>query len=126
MCPTCKGETRDSQFGSWCDPCGGVSYKPGVLFFRHVATVDGPGGRFPVVYDLSTSDYAYMFKDPAPSRPGRDLDGFRRPTVRVAHGSLDAMVALSYKDVKGDESAPPLLSVAPTSTKEERYILGVA
>lgn len=124
MCPTCKGETQETAFGQWCDPCGGVSFKPGQLFFRHVATVEGPGGRFPIVWDISTSDYAYMHKDHNPESAKVDMDGFRRPRARVSHGSLDAMIAISYSDVRGGvDGAELLLSAAPSATPEEKALV---
>jgi hypothetical protein len=122
-CVTCNRETHDNAWGPWCDVCGGVSFKPGQVFFRHVATVYGPGGRFPIVWDTSTSDYAYMHKDPNPPSLKRDIDGFRRPPVRVSHGSLDAMIALSYPDVAGDGESPTLVS-APSATPHERSLIG--
>jgi len=130
-CVTCHSDTHESRWGPWCDACHGVSIAPGQLFFRHVATVEGPGGRFPIVFDLSTRDYAYMFKDPVPAPPRErrgvdDMDGFRRPPMRIAHGTLDAMIALSYGDVKGDGDGTNLeLSASPASTPEERILIGV-
>lgn len=123
MCPTCNGETSElERWGPWCDTCGGVSFKPGQLFFRHVATVYGDGGRFPIVFDVSTGDYAYMHKEPNPPSDKKDIDGFKRPTVRVSHGSLDAVIAVSYPDVRGD-SGEAHLAAAPSATPEEKAIV---
>jgi len=124
-CVSCKGDTVDNPWGPWCDACGGVSFKPGQLFFRHVATVDGPGGRFPIVYDVSTSDYAYILKDPNPDVDKIDGDGFHRPSAQVVHGSLDAVIAISYPDVRGGGPDQPSLFPSPASTPEERQLMGV-
>lgn len=111
------------MWGSWCDPCGGVYIRPGVQLIRHVATVEGAGGRFPIVFDLSTSDYAYVFKDPHTEAPvKRDMDGFHRSHLRIAHGTLDAAIALSYPDAKGN-GTEVFLSAAPSSTHEERKLV---
>lgn len=163
MCINCGGETESTEWGAWCHACGGVAHRKGELFFRLVAVVYGPGGRFPIVYDRSTSDYAYMFKDrwigpsnqevldlfrdamkwvPADQQPRYiaaaeaiiaamkgtpDLDGYRRPHTRVAHGSLDAVIALSYHDVKGHGTDSDLrIAITPTTTKEEALIIGIA
>jgi hypothetical protein len=102
-----------------------VSFRPGTLFFRHVATVEGPGGRFPIVYDLSTSDYAYMHKDLNPESDKKDIDGFRRPRARVSHGALNAVIAVSFPDVRpreGEEGGV-FLSAAPSATPEEKAIV---
>lgn len=125
MCVTCKGETKETTFGPWCDVCGGVSFKPDQLFFRHVATVDGPGGRFPIVYDMSTSDYAYMHKEPNPPSNKRDIDGFHPPRARVSHGSLDAMIAISYPDVRAPigQQSEVHLSASPKATPEEMVLI---
>lgn len=127
-CFMCGGQTHDDNpWGPWCDACGGIAAGPGRLLFRHVATVEGPGGRFPIVWDVSTSDYAYMLKTPHPPDPKRDkqrdMDGFKRPRVQVAHGTLDAVIAISYPDVKGEADEGVYLYPAPTSTEEERAIM---
>lgn len=121
-CSNCNRDTNDTKWGPWCDPCGGVHVN-GKLFFRHVATVDGPGGRFPIVFDISTSDYAYMMRVVNPPSEKRDMDGFSRPLLAVAHGTLDAMIALSFPDAAGDGSRQPELSAAPSSTELERAII---
>jgi hypothetical protein len=83
------------------------------------------------VFDISTQDYAYMFKDPLPPRARAgdidgDVDGFRPSPVRIAHGTLDAMIALSYGDVRGDGDGTNLeVSASPVSTPEERRLIGV-
>jgi hypothetical protein len=93
------------------------------VFFRHVATVDGPGGRFPIMYDESTSDYAYMHKTPNPPTNKTDMDGFKRPRMRVSHGSLDAVIAVAYPDVRGEDGGQPELSAAPSATESEKAIV---
>jgi hypothetical protein len=87
-----------------------------------VATVDGKGGRFPIVYDLSTSDYAFMHKDPNPNAGEVDFDGFHRPPVQVSHGSLNAVISVSYPDARGGEGEVEI-SAAPSATPEEKAIV---
>jgi hypothetical protein len=124
MCPNCGGSVQETLFGPWCDPCGGVVFKPGPPFFRHVATVDGAGGRYPIVFDVSTGDYAHMRPGVLRVAAGRSVEGeFKRPMVEVAHGSLDAVIALSYPDAKGEGEGPPELSSAPSATPEERALI---
>lgn len=122
MCQNCRGEVVYNDWGPWCDRCGGVYFKPGVVFFRHVATVEGQGGRFPIVYDLSTSDYAFMHKEPAAVDGKTDLDGFHKPGVNVSHGSLDAVIGISWPDARG-EGAEAELSAAPSATDEEKALI---
>lgn len=123
MCPNCDGPVNFTLFGAWCDTCGGVATRKGLLFFRHVATVDGAGGRYPIVFDVSTGDYAHMHPGTQPDTGPKVEGEFRRPHVRVSHGSLDAVIALAYPDAKGDGEEAPELSAAPTATPEERAII---
>ena len=139
-CLECGGPTMDERWGRWCTPCGGVFTKKGQLMFRHVATVRGSRGISPIVYDLSTSDYAYMLlgngKAPTTVRcpscnhefdvlarkAGKDLDGFKSPPVQVIHGSLDGVIALAFPDVRV-EGEMPSLHPAPSATLWERRLL---
>lgn len=113
-----------SDWGPWCNTCGGVRFKPGPLFFRWAATVQGPGGTFPIVYDISTSDYAYMHKTANQPSDKKDIDGFRRPTRQVSHGTLDACIAVAYVDCKdGQEDAELSVQPSPFTTEEELVVL---
>lgn len=104
--------------------------RPGLLIFRHVATVEGAGGRLPIVWDESTSDYKFRYPyTPKPSeklrRIGIDADfKFSRPNFLSAHGSLDGVLALALPWAKGSGDEVEL-SASPTSTQEERVLLGV-
>jgi len=134
ICQGCGLECRDWYGDAWCDHCGGVMARPDLLIFRHVATVDGKGGRLPIVYDESTSDYKFRY--PHTPKPSEALkrkidDGFNPDFVRrrsagflSAHGSLDAILALALPWAKGDGSEVEL-SASPTSTVEERTLLGI-
>lgn len=115
--------------GNWCDSCGGVAGRKGLILLRHVATLDGKGGRFPIVYDISTSDYAATFPK-APDAPVMqmlsDMDiGFHAPTVHTVHGTLDGVIAVMQPISRGDAENWPELSVAPTATDEEKSLLGI-
>lgn len=123
-CKNCGGAAIMNEWGPWCDACGGVPLRPGELIFRHVATVYGPGGRFPIVFDATTSDYAFMHRKLNPPSNKRDIDGFRRPRVRVSHGPLDAIIAVSYPDVRGEgDDAQIRIAAAPSSTELEKRIV---
>ena len=105
--------------------------RPGLLIFRHVANVDGAGGRLPIVWDESTSDYKFRYPyTPKPSEKLRKsgIEGLdfrlRTPRFLSAHGSLDGVLALALPWAKGEGNEVEL-SAAPTSTQEERALLGV-
>lgn len=142
-CLACLQETVHNAWGEWCDRCGGVvtgSTKDPKLFFRHVATADGPGGRFPVVYDISSESYGVAW--PKPSRETRcvhcgrltpvdaksglsNLDDMRQPAFYSSRGSLDAILAIALQKARGDSIEVPEISGAFSSTPEERQIMGL-
>jgi len=128
-CVTCSGATQQTLYGDWCDTCGGVSFKPGQLFFRHVATVDGAGGRFPIVFDLSGNDYSASYPKPpeAPVMPMlADADlGFRPPEVFTVRGTLDAVIAVMQPIARGDSPELPQLLAASSATDTEKILLSV-
>jgi hypothetical protein len=146
-CSGCGVEAKETWWGPWCDRCGGVMIgDPPKLFFRHVATVDGPGGRFSVVYDISTADYAVTYPrlgsttvqcrhcgqetpvDPEGERrraaSAAEL-GFHLPPVSTTHGSLDAVLAAIQPFARGKGDDIPELSRAPSATAEECALLGI-
>ena len=101
-----------------------------LLLFRHVATLDGAGGRLPVVWDESTSDY--KFRHPTKKNPrffkkhrGIDDDFRKRTPVLTFHGSLDTILSLAQPIAKGPSKEWPEISAAPTATEDERRTLGV-
>ena len=130
ICRGCGRQSRDWFGDPWCDECGGVMARPGFLIFRHVSTVDGKGGRLPIVWDESSSDY--VFRYPKKLNPSEKLkenidtfDFIRRiPPFLATGGSLDAVLAIALPLVKGDGDSVEI-SAAPTSTLEERALLGV-
>lgn len=140
-CIGCDREGIETLVGVWCDPCGGVVgrsaerdalgnvLRDGLLLLRHVATVDGGGGRYPVVFDSSTGDYSASWpRVSSVVRPTVRIDPdlqFRVNGIHTVHGTLDAVLAIVQPAAKGDSSDWPELSVAPTATVEERKLLGV-
>ncbi len=133
-CPGCGTTVPPYFLGPWCDTCGGIMARPGVLLLRHVATVDGPGGRFPIVFDRSCDDYSCSIpKAPRPEAQMklRDEDGFKRPRITTYRGSLDLVIAMMQPIARGpkgpDGEAPPMpeLSAAPFATDEEKALLAV-
>jgi len=147
ICVGCQKEAQETLWGVWCDSCGGVMLgNPPKLFFRHVATADGAGGRFPIVYDASSCSYAVAYPRPksdfvkcqycgkeTPADPveekRRDRSakelGFVRAPFYVSHGTLDAIIGIVQPMAKGDSPEVPELSQAPSSTPEERILLGI-
>lgn len=141
-CIKCGSETRENEWGDWCDQCGGVivAGTPPKLFFRHVATVEGARGRFPIVYDLSASAYGVAWpkevtmvkcRHCGQQTPGDDgRDGLTRlDDLRVAYhsrrGALDTMLAFIQPIARGNSEELPSLSVAPTATEGEgQQVLG--
>lgn len=104
--------------------------RPGFLIFRHVATVEGNGGRLPIVWDESTSDYKFRYpriEKPSPKMQ-RNIDAIdfvrRRAQFLTAHGSLDGVLAIALPFAKGNGDEVEL-SASPTSTAQERSLLGV-
>lgn len=132
-CLGCERQVPVTAVGVWCDACGGVAIRPGDLLLRHVATVDGVGGRFAIVFDKSTSDYSVTVPVPTPrAKAGkRDLDGFLPPPFTTFHGPLDLVIAMAQPYARGPKGpngeAPelPELFAAPTTTPEEKAILEV-
>ena len=130
-CVGCNREEAHDWYGdAFCDSCGGVMARPELLIFRHVATVDGLGGRLPIVWDESTSDYKFRYPHkPNPSKKlrkhGIDQEFISRiPRFLTVHGSLDGVLDIALPIAKG-EGEEVELSAAPTSTLEERALLGV-
>lgn len=139
-CRGCGGPVVQDQWGEWCDTCGGVVSSRNAdgevrLLYRHVATVDGAGGRFAIVYDTSTASYGVMWpkedalvkcihcgqKTPGDIRSGlMQLDEIRPSRYCSERGSLDAMLALIQPVARRGSDDLPSLSVAPTATPTER------
>jgi len=105
-----------------------------------VATVDGVGGRFPVVYDISAEQYGVAWpKDQimvgcrhcgqrtpgGESRYGLNLleDAPQQSNFYSARGTLDAMLALIQPRARGGAEDIPVISVAPTATVEEQKLV---
>ena len=144
-CKGCGNAGGADWFGDpWCDPCGGIAGRPGMLLMRHVATVDGKGCRLPIVWDVSQS--YYKFRHPKKVNPryealhkeAVDEHGNLRisledidlndefpvtPVLTISNKSLDAVIALSQPIAKGDSDEWPGLSAAPTATKSERMLM---
>lgn len=136
-CKKCNSEVVENAWGDWCDYCGGVIVGT-KLFFRHVATVEGKGGRYPIVYDLSAETYGVAWPKKVVfvkcvycgmQTPGDDpRDGLTRlDDLRVSYyskrGSLDAMLAFIEPVARGESVELPELSAAPSSTPEERKLI---
>jgi len=139
-CQGCKGDTVDNAWGHWCDACGGVVVgTPPRLFFRHVATVDGAGGRFPIVYDISAQAYGVAWPKIVTmikcvhcgmQTPGSDdrkgltkLDDSGSQNFYSKRGTLDAMLAFIQPIAKGDSEDFPEISANPNATDEEKLIV---
>jgi hypothetical protein len=114
-----------------------------LLLMRHVATVDGAGGRLPIVWDVSQQYYKFRhpketnprfkrMKAEAEERakkglpPRKRLDPlFAVSPVLTISGTLDAVLAMAQPIAQGDSKELPNLSHAPTATEPERQqILG--
>jgi hypothetical protein len=127
------------MWGNWCDSCGGVVLgNPPKLFFRHVAVVDGAGGRFPIVYDLSTETYGIAWPrkvvqvkcihcaqlTPVEARKDlTNLDDIKPSGFYSKRGSLNEMIAAGQPLAQGDSSELPSLDPAPSATAEEVAII---
>lgn len=134
-CPGCTQETVHNMWGEWCDPCGGVMLGvPPILFFRHVATLSGAGGRFPIIYDKSASGYGIAWPrlvanvrcihcgrdTPAEARKGlTNLDDIKPAGFYSTRGTLDEIIAIGQPLAKGESTELPELFVAPSATPEE-------
>lgn len=154
-CLGCTRETVYNAWGEWCDSCGGVvigdppntaGAKPPRLFFRHVATVRGKGGHFPIVFDLSSDCYGVAWQRKVtlvkcihcglltPSDDARHglavLDEVHTRTQSFCskRGSLDAMISLIQPIARDGGEEFPSIHAAPSSTEDERSLLmpGVA
>lgn len=135
-CMVCDGVTHDWFGDTWCDACGGVLVprpdKDPLLIFRHVATVDGAGGRLPVVWDESSRHYLFRWPNKVNPRYAErntervdDID-FGPTPVLSSFGILDAVLVQALNAARGPEGGDlPTVSVAPSSTPEERALLGV-
>lgn len=126
-CPGCDADAKDTVLGLWCDDCGGVVIRKTEsgkdLLFRHVATVDGAGGRFPIVFDYSTADYSVSYP-----REVKEFIKIKDEWVQsiktfTTHGDLNFVIAVAQPYAKGVSDELPELSVAPSATKEEREVV---
>ena len=135
-CKGCGGETTDWFGDAWCDPCGGVmierAEKGPRLIFRHVATADGAGGRLPMVWDESAQYYLFRWPNKVNPRyaernTGRVDDVDFGPTpVLSTFGIFDVVLTQALNAARGPEGGEvPELSMAPSSTLEERALVGV-
>lgn len=127
ICPGCGAEGKETVLGIWCDTCGGVVIRKGPngpeLLFRHVATLDGKGGRFPIVYDVSTGDYSMAYQREVKEFVKIRDEWVQRVKTFTNHGTLDAVIALGQPHAKGDGEEMPELSVAPSATPEEKGLV---
>ena len=145
QCLGCEKVATASWFGdAWCDPCGGVMGTKNLLLFRHVATVDGAGGRIPVVWDESGK--CYKFRHPSkvnpryerymaesverkksglPPRPPIEAEFAVQPILTINNESLDAVLAIAQPIARGNKEEWPELSAAPTATKSERLLMRI-
>jgi len=131
-CHGCGGETRDYFGDAWCDECHGVVTPTKTLLLRHVATVDGSQFRLPIVHDISLNEY--LFRWPGVVNPRfenlskgiDDADGIPATPVLSTFGPLDVVLTSAFNAArKKGTGERPLISVAPSSTKEERSLIGV-
>lgn len=138
-CVGCRREAVENEWGAWCDECGGVVLgNPPKLFFRHVATVEGQGGRFPIVYDISAEEYGVAWRrrvlmvkcvhcgqqTPAETRRGLTLlDDLRTTQYYSKRGPLDLMLAHIQPIAKGDSEELPAIFASPQTTEEEKKVL---
>jgi hypothetical protein len=114
-----------------------------LLLMRHVATVDGAGGRLPIVWDVSQQHYKFRHPRETNPRfkrmraeaeerakkglpPRRQLDPlFAVSPVLTISGTLDAVLAMAQPIAQGESKELPNLSHAPTATDVEKAaILG--
>lgn len=125
-CAGCEQTVPVNLHGPWCDFCGGVASRPGSLLLRHVATLDGEGGRYPICFDNSTSDYTSAYERTSPSPFKRDMDGFQPHHLAcVLHGSLDSVIAAMQPVARGGSVDLPSLFAAPQATPEELKLLAL-
>lgn len=124
-CEKCGKKTVPTVYGAWCDSCGGVATKSG-LTFRHVATVDGPGGRLAIVWDNCMLRYKFVYPNKVNPRAGDPMEfgDFKAPSILTAHGPLESLLMIAHKEASPDGSIPTL-SAAPSSTPEERALIGI-
>jgi hypothetical protein len=100
--------------------------RPDLLLFRHVATLDGKGGRLSIVFDASAKCYALIHpnrRNPNAGKRDLDLGEFKRSPFLTEHGTLDAMIAIASGIARGDVEELPELSAAPSATPEERALV---
>jgi hypothetical protein len=130
---TCKGcdlPTRDWFGDPWCDTCHGVIVESGggiKKLFRHVANVRGPELGIPVVWDESAQHYLVRFPNKTNPAAGGGLvdEEFRRTPILSSFGSLDVVLTQALNEVRVEGGPIPEVSGAPSSTLEERALLGV-
>ena len=133
-CKKCGGETRDYFGQPWCDKvCHGVVTDTGVLLLRHVATVDGSGGRLPIVHDASLNEY--LFRWPGKKNPRfsgdsgsieTSMDVIPSTPILSTFGPLDVVMTSAFNAVRAKGTGEqPLISIAPSCTKEEKALIGV-
>jgi hypothetical protein len=135
-CLGCERETIETAWGNWCDPCGGVVIgQPPILFFRHVATMSGPTGHYPIVFDVSSNSYGVAWPRKTLmvtcihcglQTPGDDtrnglkrLDDLRTQQFYSKRGTLDEILAWIQPIARGDGPDMPELAPAPSATEIE-------
>ena len=142
-CQGCKREAVENLWGAWCDACGGVVVEgapkqPPKLIFRHVMTVEGAGGRYPIVYDNSAEQYGLAWEKaidqvkcvhchqmtPVEPPTGR-LEDIRSSRVFSKRGNLNEMIAASQPLAQGNSAEFPEKFAAPTATEEELAIINL-
>jgi hypothetical protein len=126
-CKACGAKTHDWFGDPWCDECGGVPAKNGLLF-RHVANVRGPKYGFPVVWDESAQHYLFRWPNKVnPRSGGGGIDEDFRPTpVLSTFGSLDMVLTQAMGVIRSDQGdAVPELSAGMKATEVEKQLLGV-
>lgn len=129
-CLKCGGTIHDWFGDAWCDACNGVVVPNADgtrIIFRHVATVDGPAGRYPVAWDESAHHYLFRWPNKVNPKAGKmGIDGdIKRPKLLTSFGPLDMVLMQALTAARGNHAGVPELSVAPSSTDDERAMLGV-
>ena len=132
-CVSCGGITHDWFGDEWCDACGGVMIKhgdrPAQQLHRHVATLEGAEGRFPIVWNASAANYLFRWPNKVNPRfleGGRGVDEeFLTTPILSTFGFLDVVMSQAITAARGDSDEAPTLSVSPSATTVERALLGV-
>jgi len=119
-CRGCDAIAQESSYGPWCDACGGVMFRAGEPYVRHVATASGAGGDFKILYDHSFRQYSVAVTRNIKTWVELKKDFVQAVRTFIYTGTLDYVIALIQPEARGDAKEYPALLIGAGANDDEK------